>query len=1461
MRRLLALLLFAALLAGQEEENKPDAPADFNENLFTFEPVRLDAAELVQRVVITIHRWGKFEKDVVFTLKVLSKPPFVESAEWVDGDAVTFGPEETKKERSLRFKLKEAAKGRGKLVFSITAGDDKIVPRERKYEIPLLYGRAAAAAMVFALKEDAPDRIKPEELHKYIDPEATPVMAWERFAFYITPARDLDVEKLEFYWGLTSPDGKTLRSGLFTHMEMDKGLVDRVPDEAPGRFGGLLYRSHNPKLPAGKYKVWSAPELWDSGLLGIPMRSVGEKQEEGEVELAAPQLHLQGFVFEPFKTIKLERSTHVYDGRVQFFKRVREGAGEVTLEGVCTYRRPESKWDEQRRKRVFVPRDEPEQESRSRMTVQVPKVINPIRTEMGEMVLKLEKLRAGKARYGGEIAFFGGIYGLVPHRSEPAHRKLTGFASYAAPMFGTNTHTGFFKGTGWEKKPALKTFRRKSGEKKRRIAYHLRDQDTLFYIPFRLQVLDKSMYGFAVYRAKPGNDVGAAPTEGESGGADGAGDEPPPPGSVDPAQVNPNDPDISALIRAWQRAAEPPLNATIGAKLRYNEWGVMVGTTPTGIITGTPGKPDNVGARTSPGYLWSLRKKLDSVNHCTLEEYVVLRLKGKGIGGCRGRYRRQDDPRVGVPTLRGQSKKWASHKLAVRALKPRFKQGGEPPTRKLEYRVQSHEPRADSQVKLGREVTVRMYTRYIPRHRVPNLIGSPLQRVRTLLNPLRAAPEVVKGRPAPRRELEGQVYEQVPPPGTTVREGTRVRVVVYDRYKVPDPVRIVSVKALPDVARPGEWMRFEVRYQRLDLPRGREAALKLTASFLDPGAPRGSSLALRARGSEVQRTTFRWKVPKNARQGRWRMRFRLEERGQPPAQKDLAFAVSSRGQARDFYLRFESATASDRRDGRARVQFRYGETVHLIATITARECDLTKPATVTYATRLGNKPIAYLSQKDVSIRIGAPNRPWGLFITRTLVLPEVLPGRYTTTMTVTAENKHGEKITRSATTTWDVASPYSNLKAWFSDRENGAAITTMTVGSEYSLNFHSTMANLPRGVRGKIEITTLQGPAALPGTPYSRAWNFANGLNKIHHRRALPVNTRPGTYKVRVKVSLSLFPQRRKGDFWRSQDLTLRVIQPISNARVEVQPAVLLAGQRATVHVRWDLAGLAPGATRKMKAWYRAGNAQWVSVDANFKNGPCWARWTLTVPANFNGDRLMVEGLVDLGKLRIKARPMTLSVRGARPIITISSPRNGSQTNQKVAVIQGTISDKTLRQGVIVVNGRQARMSFNNGRFSEKTILKPGRNTIQIQAKNQAGVGQAGIQINANIRASHLKVILNWDTNRTDVDLWVTDPQGVVTSYQKRTGKAPRGWRGQVVGRKLDIDDKNGFGPETYTIETPVRGRYLIRIQYYRGNAPTNCTVTVVWNERQQKVFRGRLTRGASNKRVQGSTWEFTVNG
>jgi tetratricopeptide (TPR) repeat protein len=70
-------------------------------------------------------------------------------------------------------------------------------------------------------------------------------------------------------------------------------------------------------------------------------------------------------------------------------------------------------------------------------------------------------------------------------------------------------------------------------------------------------------------------------------------------------------------------------------------------------------------------------------------------------------------------------------------------------------------------------------------------------------------------------------------------------------------------------------------------------------------------------------------------------------------------------------------------------------------------------------------------------------------------------------------------------------------------------------------------------------------------------------------------------------------------------------------------------------------------------------------------------------------------------------------------------------------------------------------------------------------------------------------VYLTWDTDRTDVDLWVTTPSGEKVFYSHKDGNG---------GESLFDDVTTGYGPESFTAKSAEHGEYKIEVNYYSAH-------------------------------------------
>ncbi len=69
-----------------------------------------------------------------------------------------------------------------------------------------------------------------------------------------------------------------------------------------------------------------------------------------------------------------------------------------------------------------------------------------------------------------------------------------------------------------------------------------------------------------------------------------------------------------------------------------------------------------------------------------------------------------------------------------------------------------------------------------------------------------------------------------------------------------------------------------------------------------------------------------------------------------------------------------------------------------------------------------------------------------------------------------------------------------------------------------------------------------------------------------------------------------------------------------------------------------------------------------------------------------------------------------------------------------------------------------------------------------------------------------LRVVMTWDADNTDIDLWVIDPTGEAVYYSHNRGRS---------GGHISRDFTDGYGPEVFTIARPLPGTYRVQAHYY----------------------------------------------
>ena len=108
-----------------------------------------------------------------------------------------------------------------------------------------------------------------------------------------------------------------------------------------------------------------------------------------------------------------------------------------------------------------------------------------------------------------------------------------------------------------------------------------------------------------------------------------------------------------------------------------------------------------------------------------------------------------------------------------------------------------------------------------------------------------------------------------------------------------------------------------------------------------------------------------------------------------------------------------------------------------------------------------------------------------------------------------------------------------------------------------------------------------------------------------------------------------------------------------------------------------------------------------------------------------------------------------------------------------------------------------------------------------------------------------VRIVLTWDADLTDVDLWVIEPSGEKCVYNhNRT----------TIGGLLSRDFTQGYGPEEYCLRHAMAGEYKIQANYYGSSqtsliGPATVQATVITHFGRSDEKRETMTLRLTNQK------------
>lgn len=120
-----------------------------------------------------------------------------------------------------------------------------------------------------------------------------------------------------------------------------------------------------------------------------------------------------------------------------------------------------------------------------------------------------------------------------------------------------------------------------------------------------------------------------------------------------------------------------------------------------------------------------------------------------------------------------------------------------------------------------------------------------------------------------------------------------------------------------------------------------------------------------------------------------------------------------------------------------------------------------------------------------------------------------------------------------------------------------------------------------------------------------------------------------------------------------------------------------------------------------------------------------------------------------------------------------------------------------------------------------------------------------------------VRVVLNWNKNDTDMDLWVTDPNKETCYYSHKE---------TLIGGRLSNDFTRGYGPEQYLLKKAVNGTYQVKVNYYgdqqfKFSGPTTVMAEIFTHyadgRQERKLITLQMEKGGKQEGVLVGEFEF----
>lgn len=148
-----------------------------------------------------------------------------------------------------------------------------------------------------------------------------------------------------------------------------------------------------------------------------------------------------------------------------------------------------------------------------------------------------------------------------------------------------------------------------------------------------------------------------------------------------------------------------------------------------------------------------------------------------------------------------------------------------------------------------------------------------------------------------------------------------------------------------------------------------------------------------------------------------------------------------------------------------------------------------------------------------------------------------------------------------------------------------------------------------------------------------------------------------------------------------------------------------------------------------------------------------------------------------------------------------------------------------------------------DGRFHDVNLIALGElNALLATSKAKLDASAVDPRLRANLPVD-VRVVLNWDTDNSDMDLHVVDPRGEECFFSH-----PR----TAMGGRISADVTGGYGPEEFLLRRAVPGLFKVKAKFYGTRQQTAIGATTVTLELYLRYGTGRVENKSITLRLDG---------